>query len=92
MDAGLWIGIILLFLAIVLLAGLAGLQIPLARKSAFWPGLVQPVVWGALALAGKLVQNAVEQEATYGNGAVLMAVVTLVLYLVGRFLPRRRHT
>ena len=51
MEFGLWSTLILIVLVLIGLVGLCLLQIPLARRRAWWPGLIQPALWLASALS-----------------------------------------
>lgn len=79
------IAVVLLLLAAMGL--LLGLQVWLAgRKKLLW-GLVQPAVWAAFALVGNLlprVQGTAVEGGLHSTGAVVMAVLSLVVFLLCR--------
>lgn len=76
--------------AVVLIAVVAlllMLQVWLASRKKTWPGLVQPIVWAAFALAANLLprmDRAAVQSGVNGIGAILMAVLSLVVFLAAR--------
>ena len=78
----------LLPLAAILLLGLClGLQIWLASRPRLLPGLVQPTLWALLVLAGNLLarfNGAAVQSGFAGAGALLMAVLSLAVFLAAR--------
>ena len=77
-------GALLMLLAVGLLLAL---QIWLASKKSVIPGLVQPVVWMALALAGNLLprlNGTAVESGVYGAGAIVMAVLSLLVWLIAR--------
>lgn len=73
---------------IVVAAGLLlGLQVWLASRSKKWPGLVQPVIWAVFALVANLLprlDGAAVEGGLRGMGAILMAVLSLLVYLFAR--------
>ena len=72
---------------IILVGLLLALQVWLASRKKTWPGLVQPVVWAAFALAANLLprmDRAAVQSGVSGIGAIVMAVLSLVVFLAAR--------
>ena len=72
---------------VVLVGLLLALQVWLASRKKTWPGLVQPIVWAAFALAANLLprmDRAAVQSGVNGIGAILMAVLSLVVFLAAR--------
>lgn len=87
MDNGavLMIGVVLLLLGAVGL--LLGVQVWLAGKGRLLWGLLQPAVWVACALAGNLLprlQGTAVQGGLQSAGAVVMAVLSLAVFLLAR--------
>lgn len=87
----------LLLLGFVLIVGvLMSLQVWLARKPNFIYGLIQPLLWTALAVFGKVytpsTPDPVLEPGTYGLGAVVLAVVSLVVFVAVRLVGRRKRS
>ena len=91
MELGLWSTLLLIVLVLMALAGLCGLQVPLSRRRAFWPGLVQPALWLALGLLSLASAAGFrDQEGIPGLGAWIMLGITLLIWAVVRL--RRAHS
>lgn len=93
MDALLWGGLLLLGF-VVAVSALLTLQVWLAGKPRFIYGLIQPLVWVAIAVAGRfyvpLTPDPLLEPGSYGTGAVALAVVSLVVFLAVRAVKRRK--
>ncbi len=93
MDTLFWGG--LLLLGFVLGVGvLLTLQVWLAKKPRFLYGLIQPLLWLAIAAIGKLYTPATPNPALEPSsnvwGAIALAVVSLLVFAGVRFAARRR--
>ena len=87
----------LLLLGFILIVGvLISLQVWLARKPNFIYGLIQPLLWAALAVFGKVytpsTPDPVLEPGTYGLGAILLAVVSLLVFAIARLVARRKRS
>ena len=92
MELGLWSTLLLIVLVCMALAALCGLQVPLSRRSSFWPGLIQPVVWLVLGLLSLASAAGVEdRQGVPGLGAWIMLGITLLIWVVVRLRRLRRR-
>lgn len=74
-------------LGLLVLTALLGLQVWLAGKKSPVFGLLQPAVWAVFALVGNLlprVDGTAVQGGVAGTGAVVMAILSLLVFLWAR--------
>ena len=84
MEFGLWSTLILIVLVLMALVGLCLLQIPLARRRAWWPGLIQPALWLASALLSMIIALPDWEGTVPGMGAWIMMGLTLAVWAGAR--------